>query len=123
MMKFKINYLLHDLRGYRSRLRRSVIRYFLHQTSHLNGRARCFCATIMLFPEAANARVVFFLENEDCVDDGEPVLDLNLGEGVSHPPADVLGMTGLALEDDAETDDRIVRSVERGAWSVGHRAG
>jgi len=66
--------------------------------------------------EATHARVFFVFKNEHAMNHGDGMLDLNLCERMGYAPADVLGVAGLALEDDAETNDGV--DLIRGAWCV-----
>ena len=56
----------------------------------------------MLLSQAADARLHFFFEYEYAMDNGDFVQQLNLGERVSHPPADMLRVAGFPLKDDAQ---------------------
>src|SRR5436190_15736272 len=76
-----------------------------HHPRHLQRRLRRFGAAVVFRAEAADARVLFFLEQEHAMNNRDLVLDLNLREGMRHTPTDVLRMTGFALENNTETND------------------
>ena len=60
----------------------------------------------MFLPEATDTRLLFFFEYEYAMHNRDFVQQLNLGERVSHPPADMLCVAGFPLKDDAQTNDR-----------------
>ena len=53
------------------------------------------------------AGLVGSVEEEDLVDDGEGLMDLDCGEGVGDGGGDVLGVLGVALKDDGEAKDGV----------------
>src|SRR5256885_2328296 len=59
----------------------------------------------MLLTQATYSRLLFVFEYEHTVNNGNCVLELNLRERVSYAPTDMLRVAGLALKDDAQTDD------------------
>ncbi len=59
----------------------------------------------MLFIQATFARLLFVFQQQDLVDDGNFVLNLNLGERVAHRFADVLRMRRCPAQNHAQTND------------------
>jgi hypothetical protein len=84
-----------------------------HHPRHFQRRLRCFRSAIVFFAEAADFGVLHFFKNEHAVDDGNFLLHLNLRQRVCHAQADMLRVAGLALKNDAETDDRRVARLVR----------
>src|ERR1044071_10172915 len=79
--------------------------HFLAPSGHLQGGPGRLQPAIVLSAQATRARLFLLVEHKDSVNDRNPLLDLNLGQGVRHSPADVLGVAGLALENDSQAND------------------
>ena len=59
----------------------------------------------MFFVEATLPGLQFIFQQQDFVNDGDFVCDLDLRQGVAHGLADVLGVRGGAAQNNAEADD------------------
>ena len=76
-----------------------------HYARHLQGRLGRFRAAIVFFIQAAFPCLLLVFQEEDFMDDGNFVLNLDLCQSVAHGLADVLRMGGRAAQNHAETDD------------------
>ena len=97
-----------------------------HELGYLEGGGGGFGAAVVLwFGEAALAGLVEGVEEEDLVDDGEEVVDLDDGKGVGDGGGDVLGVLGVALKDDGEAKDSVkgLGGVLRGGGEFGSHGG
>ena len=76
-----------------------------HDAGHLQRGLGGFGAPVVLGAEATDFGVLNLLKNEYAMDDWQLVLNLDLRERMSHAPANVLGVAGLALENNAEANN------------------
>ena len=76
-----------------------------HHSSHLQRRECRLRSAIVLLTKATNFRVFLFFKNKYRVDHGDFVLNLDLRQCVRDAPANVLRVTGLALENHTEAND------------------
>ena len=97
-----------------------------HELGHLEGGRSGFGTAVVLWVrEATLAGLVGGVKEEDLVDDGESLVDLDYGEGVGDSGGDVLGVLGVALKDDGEAKDGVkgLGGVLRGGGEFGGKGG
>ena len=82
-----------------------TLSHLTHHARHLQGGLRDFSSAIVFRAEAADARMLFFLEQVNTMNDRDLVLNLDLCERMRHAPTDVLGVAGFALENNAQAND------------------
>lgn len=79
-----------------------------HELGHLESGGGGFGAAVVFWVgEASLLGLVGGVEEEDLVDDGECLVDLENGEGVGDGGGDVLGVLSVALKDDGEAKDGV----------------
>src|SRR6476469_7060657 len=83
-----------------------LLPHLTHHARHLQSGLRDFSAAIVFRAETADARMLFFLEHENTMNDRDLVLNLDLCKRMRDAPTDVLGVAGFALENNAQANDR-----------------
>ena len=74
---------------------------------HVNGCPGCFDTAVVIRIEASDFGLLFVVQKENLVNDGDKVPDGELLQCVGDGARDEFGMAGLALNHNAERDDGV----------------
>lgn len=97
-----------------------------HELGYLEGSGGGFGAAVVFgFREATLTGLIKSVEKQYLMDDGECLVDLDCGEGVGDGGGDVLGVLGVALQNDGEAKDGVkgLGGVLRGGGKFGGNSG